>query len=142
MSGKAVEPVSRIVPDVMSDEDRASMRDQFERQIAEATTVDALFEKPKPLSLDDIEGVPVYVTAARFMKGRDEYNKNPDSLGAYMAVEFSRTEDGDTEVLTTGARTPVMMLYRVAELGGFPLRVRFIKNRTGNDRDAWDVERA
>lgn len=136
MSSKAVEPSVSIVPSIMSEDDKARLRDQFDRRIAEADSVDALFDKPKTLGLEDIEGEPVVVNAVRFNQARPEYAKGEGSLGAFVVMEL-----GDGRVVTTGARTPLMILYRVAELGGFPLTLRFYRNRTGNDRDAWDVER-
>ena len=139
MSGKAVEPVVRIVPTIMSDAEKASLRDQFDRQIANATTLDELFDKPKPLGLEDIAGTPVDVLAVRFVEGREEYNKNPGALGVFMVMEFDQGKG--PQVLTTGAATPVKILYKIAELGGLPIRLRFYTNRTGSGQDAWDVER-
>jgi hypothetical protein len=120
----------------MTEDDKRKLRDQFDSHIAEATSVDALFDKPKPLGLEDIAGMTVTVNAVRFHKGREEFNQAEDSLGAFMVMELA-----DGRIVTAGARTPMMVLYRIAELGGFPITLRFIPNRTGNDRTAWDVER-
>lgn len=136
MSSKAVEPVVSIVPSIMSEDEKNALRDQFDRQIANATSVDELFERPKPLGLEDIEGEPVSVNAVRFVDGRDEY-KAGEGLGVFMVMEL-----GDGRVVTTGARTPLMILYKIAELGGFPIRLRFTQSRTANNRTAWNVERA
>lgn len=136
MSSKAVEPSLSIVPSVMSDDDKAKLRESFDRRIADAKTLDELFDSPKTLGLEDIEGEPVSINAVRFNQARPEYAKGEGSLGAFMVMEL-----GDGRVVTTGARTPLMMLYRIAELGGFPITLRFFRTRTGNDRDAWNVER-
>lgn len=136
MSSKAVEPSVHIVPSIMSEDDKTKLRDSFDRRIAEATSVDELFDAPKTLGLDDIEGEPVTINAVRFNQARAEYAKGEGSLGAFVVMEL-----GDGRVVTTGARTPLMMLYRIAELGGLPITLRFFKSRTGNERDAWNVER-
>ena len=140
MSSKAVEPLVSIVPSIMGEDDKAKLRDQFDRQIAEATSLDELFAKSETLGLEDVEGVPITVEAVRFVKGREEF-QGEGSLGAFVVVEFTRSGGKGTEVLTTGARTPLMILYKIAELGGFPIKLRFLRSRTGNDREAWNVER-
>lgn len=140
---KAVEPVESgavsVVPTEMTEADRVALRNQFDSQIANAQTLDELFEKPKPLGLEDIEGEAVTVNAVRFLKSRDEFTRNLNALGAFCVMELA-----DGRVVTHGARTPTMVLYKIAELGGFPIKLRFhrIEGTTNDGYRPWEVERA
>lgn len=143
MASEAVEPVDSgvvsIVPTEMTDADRIALRNQFDSRIANATNLDELFEKPGTLGLEDIEGKAVTVNAVRFLKSRDEFTRNPDALGAFCVMELS-----DGRIVTHGARTPTMILYKIAELGGFPIKLRFYRIEKATDAGyrPWEVERA
>lgn len=133
---KAVEPIMGIVPMEFSDSDRQAIRESFDRKIAEASTLDELFDKPKPLGLEDIEGESVTVNAVRFLKGAEQYK---DGLGVFCVMELS-----DGRVVTHGAETPLKILYKVTELGGFPIDLRFFRvaKQTAAGYRPWEVERA
>jgi len=127
-----------IIPSAMTDEDKAALAAQMEAKIATATTVDEVFAESSTLGLEDIAGVPVTVNSVRFIQSAEQYAKAESSTGYFVVMV---TDHG---IVTTGARTVVQKLYKTAELGGFPLTLRFWQNdkETSRGYRPWNVSLA
>lgn len=135
MASTDVERISTLAPTVLSEEDKQAIAASFDRRIAEATTVDEVFDSPTTLGLEDVENKPVTVSSIRFHESGEQYRDN-GGLGVFAVM------DTDLGILTTGSRTPCMKLAKVAELGGLPITVRFFIGARTKNGTVWDVERA
>jgi hypothetical protein len=132
--GKEVAEVVRIQPTVLTAEEKSALSTQFDKRIAQAKSIDEVFNAPSTLSLEDVEGEEVEVEGYRFLPSSDQYANSEGSPGYFVVM------DTDRGIITAGARSVVLKLAKAAELGAtLPLVVVFHSSMSGNNRRVWDV---
>lgn len=119
--------------------DGGAINDRMMRGIAEADTVDDILNANQTAvgKLDSIEGETVKVNAVSFHESADEYSEG--GWGFFAVMELA-----DGRVISTGAKTVVLKLYKLNKVNGFPLDtpVVFTAARTRSGWKAWDMTRA
>ncbi|MCA1569742.1 MAG: hypothetical protein LC798_05355 [Chloroflexi bacterium] len=70
---------------------------------------------------EDVVGVPLLLAGVKWLEST--YAEGPR---VFAVVEAARS-DGERLTITTGASTILAQLYRINQLGGFPLGARFTK---------------
>jgi hypothetical protein len=123
------------------DEDASEISARIDAGILNAESVEDVFNGNRTLGLENIANVIVEVTSILIREGRDEFNQEENSLGAYAVLETS------LGVVTLGARTPTLKLAKAAELVAagkvsYPLKLRFYQKSTETKAGyrPWDVE--
>lgn len=124
----------KFAPSVL---DGATVNDSIHRKIAEANSVDELFAGAgATLSLEDIQGEFVTITECRFHESAEQFKDGGWGIFAVLTLD-------DGRVVTTGSKTVVLKLYKLADLVGYPLNfaVVFTGTQTRNGFIAWDMDR-
>lgn len=119
--------------------DGNAINQRMMQNIADADTVDDILDAnvTQTLKLDAIEGETVKINAVSFHESADEYTEGGWGFFAVMQLE-------DGRVVTTGARTVVLKLYKLDKKNAFPLDVpiTFTAARTRAGFRAWDMTKA
>lgn len=128
-----IETQVKFTPTVL---DGATVNDGIHRSIAEAESIDDLFQGSTTLSLQDIEGEFVNITSVAFHESSDQYKDGGWGIFAVLNLD-------DGRVVTTGSKTVVLKLYKLQEFGAFPLdfAVVFKGTQTRNGFTAWDMDK-
>ena len=128
-----LETTVKFTPSVI---DGMAANDSILRGIAEAETVDDLFASTGTLKLTDIEGELVSITNCAFHEANDQFKDGGWGIFAVMTL-------ADGRVITTGGKTVVLKLYKLAELTGYPLpfNVVFKSNQTKSGYTVWDMDK-
>jgi hypothetical protein len=131
---KEVAEVVHIQPTVLTAEEKSGLSAQFDKRIAQATSIEEVFNAPSTLSLADVEGEEVEVTGWRFLPSSERYANSEGGVGYFVVMETDRG------IITAGARSVVLKLAKAAELGAtLPLVLTFHSSMSGNNRRVWDV---
>jgi hypothetical protein len=131
---KDIVELPRITPTVLTAEEKSNLSHQFDKRIAEAKSIDEVFNAPSTLSLSDVEDEEVEVTGWRFLPSSERYANSEGGTGYFVVMET------DKGVITAGARSVVLKLAKAAELGAtLPLVLTFHSSVSGNNRRVWDV---
>lgn len=143
--GTEVEVVGADVRGLVATErkdDPSEIGRRIDAGIMNAPTMEQLFNGNATKGIADVLNEVLTVTDIAINEGRDEFNTEPNSLGVYFVIQ---TEESG--VVTGGARTCVLKLYRAAELIGsgqasYPISIRFFQKdkATSNNRYPFDVE--
>lgn len=122
-------------------EDASEIGKRIDAGIMNAPDMESLFNGNATSGIADVLDKVLVVSDIAINEGRDEYNTEPNSLGVYFVIQT------DSGVVTGGARTCVLKLYRAAELiasgqASYPISIRFFQKEkaTSNNRYPYDVE--
>lgn len=91
-------------------------------RILEAESFDDIFGGQGTISSQELLDIPIEVHRCRVMKSSFE-----DGFGAYMVMDITRLDTGDSEVLTSGARKIMAQVYIAQRRGFLPAKVKIIE---------------
>lgn len=93
-------------------------------EILSSETVDDVIGSSDPLHAKDLIGQPLTIHGGVFR--RSEYE---EGTGIYAVADCTHLGTGERVKVTMGASNIVAQLYRIAELGGFPVSVKIVESK-------------
>lgn len=110
-------------------EDRAAMSpEEIQQSIVErilgAATIDEVFAIQEARHARDLLGVPIEVTDFKFQESAFD-----EGAKYYVVLDAYDVDSGEKMAVTCGGATVVAQLYRLGQLGAFPVKVKFTQTK-------------